>query len=114
MIEKRNEQKSSVLDKLIGCKNIWATIPYRVFYMSCNLDHVLYDKQNSTDEEKEANAHAFAKKYKNKLADFRSFITESSFSVCTDYQESWDFIKQGENSLNRYTNLGLSFPTKDE
>ena len=113
-IEKRNEQKSSVLDKLIGCKNIWATIPYRVFYMSCNLDHVLYDKQNSTDEEKEANAHAFAKKYKNKLADFRSFITESSFSVCTDYQESWDFIKQGENSLNRYTNLGLSFPTKDE
>lgn len=38
-----------------------------------------------------------------------NFIRNSSFSVCEDYQSSWDFIKQGNNSLCRYSNLGICF-----
>ena len=59
-IRKRNEQKSSNLNKLLICSQIW-DIPYHVFYMSCNLDHVLHNKLDSTDEEKEQDAYAFAK-----------------------------------------------------
>lgn len=44
----RNKQKTDNLYRLRSCGNIWG-IPYRVYYMSCNLDHVLYDKRNSTD-----------------------------------------------------------------
>ena len=49
--------------------------------MSCNLDHVLYNKRNSTDEEKENDAYAFAKQYKGDRDGFVKFISESSFSV---------------------------------
>lgn len=29
---------------------------YRVYYMSCNLDHVPHNRRNSTDDEKETEA----------------------------------------------------------
>ena len=32
------------------------TMPYRAYYMSANLDHVLYDKLNSSDKDKENDA----------------------------------------------------------
>lgn len=32
------------------------TIPYSIFYMSCNLDHVLHNKRNSTKTEKKENS----------------------------------------------------------
>src|SRR5699024_8982194 len=71
----RNGQKRQNLDKLCTCNHLW-NIPYRVFYMSCNLDHVLYDKLNTTDTEKEADAYAFALRYRNNIAAFRSFISD--------------------------------------
>jgi hypothetical protein len=57
-IKKRNAQKREALFRLIGTGKVRA-IPYRVYYMSCNMDHVLYDKRNSTDEEKENDAYDF-------------------------------------------------------
>lgn len=104
----RNLQKSSVLNKICSTPKIW-DVSYHVFYMSCNLDHVLYNKLNSSDDEKEDDSYQFAKTYKDDLPAFLKFICESDFSVISDYQESWKFIKQEKNSLNRYTNLGLYF-----
>lgn len=75
--------------------------------MSCNLDHVLHNKRNSTDDEKETDAYIFAKKYKNDIEGFVKFICESDFSVSGDYKESWVYIENGLNSIDRYTNLGI-------
>lgn len=75
--------------------------------MSCNLDHVLYDKRNSTDDEKERNAYSFAKRYKGDREGFVEFICNSDFSVGGDFKESWKHIETGLNSLERYTNLCL-------
>lgn len=102
----RNEQKRDNLLRLRSCGNIW-NIPYSVYYMSCNLDHVLHGKRNSTDEEKENDAYAFAKKYKNDCNGFVKFICESEFSVKGDYKESWYHIEKGMNSIERYTNLAI-------
>ena len=82
-------------------------VPYRVYYMSCNLDHVLYDKRNSTDEEKEDDAYAFAKKYKNNVGAFMDFMCESDFSVKGDFKDSWEFIEKDVHSIERYTNLSI-------
>jgi hypothetical protein len=112
-IIKRNLQKSSVLSKICTTPKIW-DVPYLVFYMSCNLDHVLHNKLNSSDEEKEGDSYQFAKTYKNDLPAFLKFICESDFSVISEYRESWEFIKQGKNSLNRHTNLGLYFQKESE
>ena len=107
-IKIRNQQKRENLNRLCVCANIW-NIPYRIFYMSCNLDHALYNALNITDEEKESLAYQFAKKYKNDIPSFIKYIAHSDFSVQLDYKSSWQFIQQGLNSLQRHTNLGLCF-----
>lgn len=102
----RNQQKTANLSRLRSCGNIWG-IPYRVYYMSCNLDHVLYDKRNSTDEEKEENAYTFAKKYKNNVGAFMDFMCKSVFSVKGDFKESWEFVETDMHSIERYTNFPI-------
>lgn len=102
----RNKKKTDNLYRLRSCGNIWG-VPYRVYYMSCNLDHVLYDKRNSTDEEKENDAYAFAKKYKNNVDAFMHYMCESPFSVKGDFKDSWEFIEEDMHSIERYTNLPI-------
>lgn len=105
-ITARNLQKRENLFRLKSNGKIW-NIPYRVYYMSCNLDHVLYDKRNSTNEEKENNAYAFAKKYKNNADEFVEFICDSEFSVNGDFKASWEHIEKEMNSVNRYSNFSI-------
>ena len=108
-IAARNRQKRQNLNKLYTCPQLWK-IPYRVFYMSCNLDHVLYNKLNSSDKEKENDASVFALQYRDHIDAFRAFIADSDFSISTDYKKSWEFIQTRTKSLKRHTNLGLCFP----
>lgn len=110
-IELRNKQKRENMGRLSIIKDI-ASIPYRIFYMSSNLDHVLYDCQMSTDMEKENNAYQFAGKYRQDVDGFLDFIANSSFSVKGTYKETWDFIKRDKHSLQRHTNLGLCLLSK--
>ncbi len=106
---KRNLQKRETLFRLIGTGKV-RSIPYRIYYMSCNMDHVLYDKRNS--DEKETDAYAFASKYKGDIEGFLNFMLDSDFSVGGDYKESWNYIEKDYHSLERYCNLGI--PLKEE
>lgn len=108
-IRSRNKRKSENMDKLSKQNQIWVSIPYRCYYMSSNLDHVLHNLLNCSTEEKEKNALHFANQYKNALGEFLEFICDSDFSVKKNYRESWDFIKLELHSLERYSNLGLCF-----
>lgn len=105
----RNKHKQSKIERICGMQKVWGSIPYRAYYMSSNLDHVLYGKLNSSDEDKENDAYAFAKKYKDDIDGFLKFISDSDFSRMEGYKESWAFIKKGCHSLERYTNLGICF-----
>lgn len=107
---KRNERKRKNLNVLSSRTSVmWNSIPYKIYYMSCNLDHVLHDNPNATDEEKKINSLAFIEKYYDDINEFIKFISESTFSQCTEYKESWDYIKQNKRSLERNSNLGLCF-----
>jgi len=101
----RNTTKRVCINKISSTQRLHG-IPYQAYYMSCNLDHVLYDKLNSSDEEKERDSLYFAKKYRSNIPDFVKFISESAFSVGVPYLESWSFIKEEKHSLERHTNLG--------
>lgn len=105
-ILERNVRKSKNLKKLLSVSNIHS-VPYNVFYMSCNLDHVLYNKMNSSDEAKEKDSWTFAKKYQNNIPEFIQFIGNSDFTVADGYHESWNFIMKGLHSLERHTNFVL-------
>lgn len=105
----RNQRKRNNLNVIMTLDKVWKSIPYRVYYMSCNLDHALYGKLNCSDEDKENNAYLFAKRYKDDIKGFLSFISDSEFSRIDGYRESWNFIKEELHSLERFTNLGLCF-----
>ena len=105
----RNHHKQLTLDRIRGMKKVWTSVPYQAYYMSCNLDHVLYGKLNSTDEEKENDAYTFAKKYRDDIDGFLTFISDSDFSRTDGYKQSWAFIRSDLHSLERHTNLGLCF-----
>lgn len=107
-IENRNQRKRECLNRLSSASRIWG-VPYQIYYMSCNLDHALYGKLNSTDDEKEADAFAFAKKYRDDIPGFMKYISESDFSVAGSYPQSWQYIREGLRSLERHTNFGLCF-----
>ena len=110
-IENRNLRKRECLNRLSSASRIWG-VPYQIYYMSCNLDHALYGKLNSTDYEKEADAFAFAKKYRDDIPSFMKYISESDFSVVGSYPQSWQYISEGLHSLERHTNFGLCFQTE--
>ncbi len=101
--------KCDNIKKLYQTSNIWVNIPYKLYYMSSSIDHVLYNKLNLTDEEKEKEAILFVKKYQNNWDDCVTYLSESYFSVNMDYIESWKFI-MNDNSLKRYSNIQLCFP----
>lgn len=102
----RNLNKRKNVNKLHETPVIWG-IPYSAYYMSCNLDHVLYNKLNSTDEEKENDSHQFARQYRSNIDEFKKYMTESNFSIIGEYLDTWKFIKKDKHSLERYTNLGV-------
>ena len=108
---KRNRHKVQNLDQLLTLTHVGksATIPYRAFYFSCNLEHVLHNEPNVPDYEKREKADAFADQYYDDVEGFVRFITKSSFCVLGSWEQTWNFIKEGNHSLQRFTNFGLFF-----
>ena len=110
-IIERNHRKSKNIDTLLNVKRLFKKIPYQIYYMSSNLEHVLFDKMNCTQEDKGKLSKRFSAKYSNDLQGFLDFMINSNFSKCEDYEDSWDFIKSKNNSLKRFSNLGICFKT---
>ena len=112
-IRDRNFNKSQILNKLSSTKMING-IPYKIFFFSTNLEHVLHNVQNATREEKNELAQKFEDKFYNNPKNFIEFINNSQFAINKDYQDSWDFIKKENNSLKRFTNFNLFFNKKEK
>lgn len=104
----RNDHKREAIDILLNTTKILG-IPYKVFFMSCNLDHVLYDIQNLEDELKTDKADEFYEKYQDCPEQFVNYLNSVAFGVPKSYLDSWEYIKQGCNSLERHNNLFICF-----
>lgn len=104
----RNDKKSKILNCLSTMTSMYKgknSVPCHMYYMSCNLDHVLYNEQNAEDSRKVELANDFQDKYIDNPDEFVTFMSNSSFTVLGDYNETWNFIKRDLNSLNRYSNF---------
>lgn len=105
----RNKRKGDILYKLRKTGKVNG-IPYRIYFNSCNLEHVLYGELTDySDEEKQIMSDDFAEQYDGNVDAFIEFISASDIAVQGTYQKTWDYIEKDKNSLNRYTNMHLIF-----
>ncbi|MCR5227995.1 MAG: hypothetical protein K6E27_12380 [Eubacterium sp.] len=108
-IKARNEHKKELMDFLLDQEYI-NDIPYEGYYMSCNLDHALYNLLNLTDEEKEEYADSFYEEFLGRERTFIDFLKMDVVNgVPDDYKKSWKYIRDGIHSLERHTNLHIYF-----
>lgn len=111
-VVKRNEHKTGIIFKLYTTGKI-RNIPYRLYFNSCNLEHVLYNElKDFTDDEKEILSDEFAEKYEGKVSEFIEFISDKTIAVDGTYKETWKYIEKDKNSIRRHSNMHLMFETK--
>lgn len=109
---KRNKNKAEVMFKLYSTNKING-INYRIYFNSCNLEHVLHNAlKDFSDDEKEEMSDAFAEKYKGHLPEFINFISDPNIAVQGSYRETWKFIEKDKHSLQRHTNMHLIFDSE--
>ena len=109
VIEKRNRCKAKVLLTLYSTGKVRG-IPYRIYFNSCNLEHVLYNQlKNFSGVEKVELADNFADKFEGKVQEFIDFISAPALAVPGTYRETWKYIEEGKHSLERHSNMHLMF-----
>ena len=108
-IKKRNVKKSKILKNLID-KKVIAKVNYSVYYFSRNLEHVLHNiEEDISDDEKMQYAESFQDRFAQKPEKFIDFISNKGFAVSGNYKDTWNFIFQDVNSLNRFCNFHIFF-----
>ena len=74
------------------------------------MEHVLHNVATElTDDQKVELADAFADQYEKNPIAFIDFMESDEVAVAGTYTQTWTFIKEGTNSLNRYSNLRILF-----
>lgn len=106
-IMKRNHNKTEVSRCLSQIPGLGG-IPYQIYYFSRNLEHVLHGTvEEMTKEEKMDLADEFLDRYTDTPEEFIHLLQDVSGNAGDDYKESWKFIFEGPNSLQRHSNLGI-------
>lgn len=109
-VVERNHRKSENLDVLSSLSSIKIgskKIKYSTYYFSCNLDHFLHGDANYNDHDKTRKALEFSMAHEDSGSLERFFNENEMDTVGMSYDESWNFIRNGENSLKRHTNVNL-------
>lgn len=102
----RNKRKTdTIFNRLITNGKI-DNIPYSIWYVSCNMDHLLFGKQPENDKEKLNNEIRFRRECQSPEYLSQSIFADGIRAEST-YEESWDFIKEAHNSLHRHCNINL-------
>ena len=108
-VKSRNAKKKEMMEYLLSLPDI-NSIAYQCYFMSSNLDHALYNKQNLSDEDKKKYADAFYEKFHGVEKYFIDFLKIDAVNGVPDsFPASWRYIKEDLRSLERHTNLHIYF-----
>lgn len=106
-IVSRNQQKRAIVERMLKIPCVLKSIPYSVFYFSSNMDHVLHGEANMSQNEKDNYADEFDDRYADDPDGFLQLMCESAFAVNGTYQESWEYIKEGNNYVCQHSNFSV-------
>lgn len=118
VIIQRNQQKRDNLAKLVETKRLRITMekdenssrekPYRVFFFSSNLDHVLFGNANNDRNSKVRDAISFSNAfYEEPLKHAQFFLNHPCASPEKRYHDSWSALRENRSVLERRTNINL-------
>jgi len=106
---RRNNHKTKLLNMLVSTPEILRK-RYDVYFFSRNIEHVLHNRDEElSNDEKMQLAEVISDRFCNSPEKFLEFISEPSIAVPGEYDETWDFIREGTNSLHRYCNFHVFF-----
>lgn len=110
---KRNREKKNSLAKLYQKETLGKgrkKVPYRIYFMSRNLEHALYGASGDLDDkQKERLSIAFSQACANCPGLFLKTLRDEAIAVKGNYEESWRAMFKGANSLHRGSNYHLLF-----
>lgn len=108
-LQSKNNKKQNLLH-LCSLKEIsipkGIIVPYSIYYMSCNLDHVLHNKRNSSVREKTVNSISFSDEYDDPQK-FEDFFNRDDIKIKGTYDETWEYAQKGMNSLLKGSNFWI-------
>ncbi|MBP2113440.1 hypothetical protein [Paenibacillus silagei] len=107
----RNQRKASNHRSMLGVSQITVdriAIPYRSFFMSSNTDHIMFNSQNLSIDDKNDLMDDYIDEHIGRMLDVLNHLKQFMIND-GDYRETWQHIQQGTNSLNRFTNTPLLF-----
>ena len=104
---KRNALKRSAIKVLTTMQKsvILRTVPYEIYYFSCNLDHVLHGNPNLGYSDKVEYAYNFMKNYIDNPQEFIKFMKSVLPPETNSLAETWTYLESGINSLSRCSNF---------
>lgn len=106
-IHDRNQQKSACLKVLMATSFMTyanCKVPFKVAYMSRNLEHALSDYARDASTEKKIElARAFTRAYGAKPDAFLRLLDD--LAPTGSYRDSWRYIARDDNSLKRGSNM---------
>lgn len=117
-IIRRNKRKRENLKKLFETKRLRITIakdessarekPYKVYYFSTNLDHVLFGKANNESYNKVDDARKFSNDFYGESLKMANFFLSHPAAVSEmTYSDSWEMLEKNNCSLEASTNINL-------
>lgn len=111
-IEERNTLKAQNIKILATSESFTLKkipVPYQLFYFSTNLEHVLWGERNEEPTGKVSKADEFMDTLTVSIEDYlRQYLrTNKDHSYVEQIEESWAYLMQDCNSLQRSTNVPL-------
>lgn len=105
-IQRHHRRQESA--KILSTTNEIAKIPYGIYFMSRNLEHVTQGICTSvTSKRKVEFAEEFARKYGYDAYNFMDLLFSDEVAAKNNYEDSWIDIMKGNNSLKRKCNLNF-------
>lgn len=104
----RNKKKAAILTKLLSVSQV-GNIPFSIYYVSRDMDHVLFNKPNASKDDKRHDEESFSRLCNENPEIIDKTIFAEGIGAEGTYEESWLFIKEQCNSLKRHTNINLFF-----
>ena len=103
----RNKKKQESLNKLVFDVKKIDNIPYSIYFVSCNMDHVLFNHRSLSPNQKSEMANRFWVQCEKHPEIVDETVFKNKVSTEKGYEESWKEIQQGNESLMRHTNINL-------